>query len=127
MAFTFNLSQTGNLLIISKIRLNTGDKVENEGILPKGTNFQDDEILSLYTDEGSHLQRASAAVMEAAAARWSAYAGRYGLGPENEEFYQAQEFRKQAAELRQRYGFTTDDTTADAGAGMAINLMPSGK
>lgn len=127
MAFTFDLSAIGDTLILSKIRLHSGDSVAGEGILPGGTNFQDDELLTLYHEEGRHVQRATAAALETAATRWSAYSGRYRLGPEDEAYGQAREFREQAAQLRGRFGYTADATTADAGAGLAINVLPSGK
>ncbi len=127
MAFTFDLALTGDSLIVSEIRLFIGDKVENEGILPKGANFQDDEILSLYAKEANHQRRASAALLEAAAAQWSAHAGRYRLGPEDEESLQSAQFAAQARALRDRYGFTEETAVANAGMGWAINVMPSGK
>lgn len=127
MAFTFDLSATGDLLTISEIRLFVGDKVEDNGILPNGTNFQDDEILTLYSKEGSHQRRAAAAILESAAAAWSAHAGRYKLGPEDQESMQADMFGQQARTLRDRYGYNDDGDTDASGAGWSANVLPSGK
>ena len=127
MAFTFDLSATGDDLLVSEIRLFIGDKVEDSGILPNGGNFQDDEILKFYSKEGSHQRRAAAAALESAAAAWSAHAGRYKLGPEDQESMQADMFSQQAQTLRDRYGFTDDGDTDSSGAGWSINVLPSGK
>ncbi len=127
MAFTFDLAATGDDLIVSKIRLFIGDNVENSGILPDGANFQDDEILAFYSDEGLHQRRAAAAALEAAAARWSAHAGRYKLGPEDQESMQAEMFSNQAKTLRDRYGYNDGGDTDTSGAGWSVNMLPSGK
>lgn len=127
MAFTYDLTATGDDLTISEIRLFIGDRVENAGILPDGANLQDDEILTFYSKEGSHQRRAAAAALETVAAAWSAYAGRYKLGPEDHESLQAQMYAEQAKTLRDRYGFNDDGDTDTSGMGMAINVLPSGK
>ena len=127
MAFSYDLSASGNTLIISKIRLFIGDHKQNSGILPDGANLQDDEILTFYSEEGSHERRASAAALETAAAAWSAHAGSYKLGPEDQDSEQAEHFAAQAKTLRDRYGFTDTGDTDTSGAGMTINVLPSGK
>lgn len=127
MAFTFDLSATGDDLLVSEIRLFIGDTVENSGIKPNGANFQDDEILTFYNKEGNHQRRAAAAALEAAAAAWSAHAGRYKLGPEDQESMQAEMFSNQAKTLRDRYGYNDDGDTDASGAGWSVNVLPSGK
>lgn len=127
MAFTFDLSLTGDALTISEIRLFIGDKVANSGILPDGGNFQDDEILTFYRKEDLHQRRAAAAALEAAASAWSTYAGRYRLGPEDHESLQADMLARQAKTLRERYGFTDDADSDASGKALNVNVLPSGK
>jgi hypothetical protein len=127
MAFTFDLSLTGESLIVSQIRLFIGDKTENGGILPDGANLQDDEILTFYAQEGNHQRRAAAAALESAAASWSVYAGRYRLGPEDHESRQADLFAAQAQTLRDRYGFTDDGDTDESGKAFVVQVLPVGK
>lgn len=73
MAFTYDLSATGDNLIISKIRLEIGDtdNCEDAGVKPNGTNFQDAELLYFYNDEGSDVVAAAARACEALARGWA--------------------------------------------------------
>ncbi len=125
MAFTYDLTADGNVLIISKIRLQIGDTKEDNGPRPDGSNFSDEELLQLYATEGNHLKRAEAAVLEVLATEWSAFAGSHKLGPEFDMYQQAQQFRQQAQRLRDRYGYgDSDQATA---AAFSIAVRPAGK
>ena len=44
MTFTYDLTETGDNLIYSKIRLEIGDTTENAGVKPGGGNFSDEEL-----------------------------------------------------------------------------------
>ncbi len=124
MAFTYDLSADGDVLVISKIRLQIGDTKEGSGPRPDGSNFSDEELLELHSDEGAHVKRAAAAALEVLANEWSAHAGNHKLGPESETFLQAAEYRLQAQRLRDRYGHGDGQATAVA---FSIAVKPAGK
>lgn len=124
MAFTYDLSAVGDVLVISKIRLQIGDTREDNGPRSDGSNFSDEELLALYSDEGGHVKRGAAAALEILASEWSAYAGNHKLGPESETFLQAAEYRLQAEKLRDRYGHGDGQATAVA---FSIAVKPAGK
>lgn len=115
MAFTYDISTT-----TGKIRLRLGDYQENDGILPGGKNFSDEELTHFYSEEGDHVYRAVALAMETAVSVWSAQPDSYKLGPESESQQTAAHFRQEAARLRLRYGH------ADTAAGPAAKIPASG-
>lgn len=128
MAFTYNLNHAdAEKRTISRIRLNINDKVRDAGPLPNGTNFQDEEIGQLYSDEGSHVMRAVAAALEVLAAAWAGHAGTYRLGPESEEAKQAEVYQKQAEVLRGRYGWPEDDEADAQRAAFVAEVRPAGQ
>lgn len=63
MAFTYDLTATGDDLVISQIRLEIGDTDNgtDAGVKPNGTNFSDAELTYFYDDEGSVLGGAARA------------------------------------------------------------------
>lgn len=127
MTVTYDLSATGDDLIVSRIRTYINDKVAGSGPLPDSGNFQDDEILLFYADEGNHIKRAICAAYEALAGAWAAYAGDHQLGPESEAFEQAKAYSDRAAAGRKVYGFNvTSDDTPTSGRGVSIPVLPDG-
>lgn len=98
MAFTYDLATD-----IGKLRLNLGDKTANKGPLPDQSNFSDEELQSLLTQEGN-VMRAVAAACEVLATIWSAVSDSQSSGDQSESFGQAGRFRDRAAALRSQYG-----------------------
>ena len=126
MAFNYDLASTDtDIKTVSRLRVVLGDMVEDRGILARGRNFQDDELLQFYADENSHRTRAVAAALEAAANAWAAHASTYRLGPESDASRQADTFRQRAMDLRQQVGYTADGD-GDA-AGFAVPVKPAGQ
>lgn len=98
MPFNYNVDTD-----VGKVRFEIGDTVSGSGILPDGSNFQDEEIDTILTDEGS-IGRASARLLEVAANR---YAGLVDItvGPRRERLSQAAEgFAKRAEAMRDEHG-----------------------
>ena len=122
MAFTYDLSTT-----TGRIRRMAGDTIEDAGPLPDGRNFSDAEIAFFYDIEGSHVQRGAAAALEALAAAWAAYEGRYREGPVDEESLSSTAFAKQAAQIRSVYGWNKagDDSAAAAAGGFSVAMRRS--
>lgn len=103
MAFTY----TGTLSTdLEKVRFNIGDTIEGRGVKPDRTasNFSDAEITGLLTIEGT-WQRATAAAFEALAATWAAYPQTYNNDTSSRNWDAAREFRAQAKEWRDQYGY----------------------
>lgn len=90
---------------LNKIRKLIPDKVEGRGPGPEGANFDDDEILDFYTDEGSSINAAVAAALENLASDWASFALSERAG---EVSFDAKEvsdtFADRAAEWRQKPG-----------------------
>lgn len=125
MTVTFDLSATGDDLIVSKIRAYIQDKVEGEGPLPDSGNFQDDELLLFYADEDSHIKRTICAAYEALAGAWASYAGEHQLGPESEAFQQAEAYANRADQGRRVWGFNKVEADIPmSGRGISIPVLP---
>ncbi len=60
--FTYDLSATGNDLLVSKVRLAIGDSNEGVGVRPDGSNFSDEEILIALGDAGDNVNIASSII-----------------------------------------------------------------
>jgi hypothetical protein len=72
MAFSYDLANAdNNIKIVSRIRLGIGDHVEDSGPQPDATNYQDEEILQIYDDEGSDESRTQARLLEMLAVTWA--------------------------------------------------------
>lgn len=116
MTFAYDLATT-----TGKMRLEIGDsRVEPDGLLPGGRNFDNEELTHFYTEEGPNYWRGVARALEAAAALWSLEPEDYRLGPEQEKQTTADKLAKRAAQLRARYGY------ADAATGPAHRPAVSG-
>jgi hypothetical protein len=86
---------------LDKIRFEIGDDTENDGPLPSGGNFTDEELGALITREGS-WQAAAVAALRACANRWSRYAD-LQVGPRKESYSQiAASFRAQVEDAQSR-------------------------
>lgn len=90
MAFTYDLTDTGDNLNISKVRLEIGDNVENDGVLPSGANLTDAEI-QLYLDGVSDdIGQAVSAICSMLARRWAVVVD-VAVGPRRESLSKVSE------------------------------------
>lgn len=88
MAFTYNLASTdADIVLISQVRLEIGDTVQNAGVLPTGGNLQDEEILLKLTEAGRSVALATTAICGLLARRW-ALAVDVAVGPRKESLSQ---------------------------------------
>ncbi len=123
MAFTYDLEETGNLLIIATLRLKVGDTIEDSGARPDGRNYSDAEILLAYSEENSDSGRACAFLYEALAAEWSQHATTWRLGHESESGKHAKEYRELAQTFRERHGYTETGNFAESnGGGFSVGV-----
>ena len=105
MAFTYDLDHaTEAIANQSKVRLEIGDTVIDEGPRPNGANFQDDEVAYWLESEGDHIMRATAAACETLARQWSLIPTTR-LGPHGESASDiAKAYAERAKQLREEYG-----------------------
>ncbi|MBN1430450.1 MAG: hypothetical protein JXB07_18920 [Anaerolineae bacterium] len=106
MTFTYDLaSSDAQVALISRVRLEIGDTVENDGVTPSGSNLSDEEITIFLDRESDDELRAAAAACEALARQWARVAN-IAVGPRREDLGKvAAEWRASAAELRRQYGY----------------------
>ena len=73
MAFTYDLTLTGDSLAISQIRLEIGDTSDatDAGVKPDGANFADDEIQYFYDSEGDSVLGGAAHACEVLSRMWA--------------------------------------------------------
>jgi hypothetical protein len=81
MAFTYNLTGTGNALLISKVRLELGDNVYGSGVRPASVNFTDEEISAWLTEEADDIQAVVGRAAQALANMWASAAVSKSAGP----------------------------------------------
>jgi hypothetical protein len=96
-----------------KVRFYMQDTVGGSGPKPSGTNFTDEELAGLITNEGS-WQRAVAACFEALASIW---ANRYDFTTEGQSFRRSSatdKFAKLAKEWRDEYGSSAGSVSTDS-------------
>ncbi len=87
-----------------KVRFEIGDTTVNAGPRPDSSNYSDEEIAVILTEEGS-VGRAAARLCEVLAREWSALAGSVKMADYSESLSdRAAYFAAQAADLRARYG-----------------------
>ncbi len=100
MSFTYFGNLSTNL---DKVRFYIGDKVEDTGVQPDGTNFTDEEIEGVLATEGS-WQRAVAGIFETLALMYSPQVD-FKLGPRAESRSQRSEaYAAQGATWRKKFG-----------------------
>ena len=89
-----------------KIRFNISDTIENEGRLPNGANFQDEELTAVISMEGS-WQMAVASCFDRLAAAWATEDS--SINTRNGSFSRntsPQYFRDLATDWRDKYDVT---------------------
>ena len=108
MGFTYDISSTdSDTLNIAKVRLEAGDsKAEPWGMRPDGLNYQDEEILYFYEQEGQHIGRAATRVVETAANEWATVAQNMRIGEHWEAGQQAAMLRRRARDMLAQHGNT---------------------
>jgi hypothetical protein len=99
MAFTVDLDT-----IIGKARFEMGDAQENNGVMPQGRNFTDEQIAYLASKEGDHLGRLKAAMCEILAREWATEPTEYRMGPEAKLIKAADYWQLEAKILRMEHG-----------------------
>lgn len=107
MTFTYNLASSDeDVLILSKVRLELGDAIENLGVRPDGSNLSDEELAVWIEAEGNDPMRAAARACDALARMWTTVTS-ITVGPRREELGKvASEWAKRAEQLRDEYGST---------------------
>jgi hypothetical protein len=107
MSFTYNLATT-----VGQLRLEIGDHTSGTGVRPDGSNFSDEELEAILTQEGDVLGRGIARACEILANAWATFAD-LTVGPRSEKLSQvAARFEKRAAALRMQYGGGSTGATA---------------
>ena len=74
MTFTYDLTEIDDLLLVSKVRLELGDTVEDSGIRPGGLNISDEEILLWLAEEDDDIQSVAGRAAQALANVWASAA-----------------------------------------------------
>ena len=97
MGFQYDISDADDTS--SQMRLELGDTRYEDGILPEGRNFSDEELDHFYSQEGSFWS-AVARAFEAAAAEWGRYPDSFRLGPEQQHISAAKLYADRAAYIR---------------------------
>lgn len=87
MSFTYNLTSSGTSLLVSKVRMHLGDNVLDEGVLPSGSNLEDEEIEALLTEYSDDVGQTVGACCAMLARRW-ANAADISVGPRRENLSQ---------------------------------------
>lgn len=113
MAFTYDLDETGNDLIISKIRLEIGDTIDtavtaDAGVKPDGRNFEDNELLYFYAAEASSVEGGAARACEVLGRMWARQPAQVKVRDYTvSSAGKAKEYRELADTLRRRIGKLT--------------------
>ena len=81
MTFTYDLTETDDLLLISKVRLELGDTVSGSGVRPGNVNLSDEEILSWLEDEANDVMRTVGRAALALSNMWASAAVSKSAGP----------------------------------------------
>jgi hypothetical protein len=103
VAFTYDLTASGDDLLISKVRMHLGDTTENDGVLPDGGNLQDAEITLLLGEYNNDIMQTVGACCALLARRW-ANAADIAVGPRRENLSQvSKRWSDMANELNPSY------------------------
>jgi hypothetical protein len=74
MTFTYDLTETDDLLLISKVRLELGDTISGSGVRPVNVNFSDEEIQIWLDEESDDIQAVVGRAAQALANMWASAA-----------------------------------------------------
>lgn len=108
MTFTYNLASTdATILLISRLRLEIGDKTLNQGVNPDASNFSDEELQTFLTRAGDNIEHAAALACDVLANTW-AHLADIEIGPRSEDLSQvAARYEKRAQRYRDRLGISS--------------------
>lgn len=81
MTFTYNLAETDDLLLISKVRLELGDTVSGSGVRPGNVNLSDEEIQNWLDEESDDIMRTVGRAALALSNMWASAAISKSAGP----------------------------------------------
>lgn len=99
MNFTYDLSSTGDDLLVSKVRLTIGDTTEGVGVKPDGNNFDDAEIQVALDDAGDDVNLAASFICQWLANSYALIAD-LRVGPRQEKLSDiSKAYKDRAADL----------------------------
>lgn len=105
MTFTYDLTETGDLLLISKVRLELGDTVSGSGIRPGNINLTDEEILNWLAEESNDIMRTVGRAALAMANVWASAAVSKSAGPYSVSYGKVSDvWAKRAADIEEQVG-----------------------
>jgi len=117
MSFNYNISDTTD--ISSMMRLELGDNVLDDGILPESKNFSDAELDYFYSQEDNNFWAAIARAFDAASVVWARYPEVYHMGPEYQRIPASRFYADRAQMTRTKnlvpatYDVTKDEIAMD--------------
>lgn len=91
--------------VLIELREEIGDDTASQGLLPDGSNLDDDLLLRFYEREGNDIGRAAARAFEYLTRKWAAMPVQQQLGPETETLKGHDYFQAEATRLRQLHGY----------------------
>lgn len=96
--FTYELaSEDSSILAISRLRLEMGDNRQDDGVLPDGGNFSDEELGYYLAKNGNDVSLTAGELCGVLARQWSSAAD-VAVGPRRESLSQvAEAWEKRAA------------------------------
>lgn len=104
MAFTYDLTATGDTLLIAKVRLEIGDTVSGNGVRPSNENLLDEEIQIWLDEESDKVLLAAARACFALARMWSNVAS-ISEGPHSEQLGKISEsWQARGEQIAKEYG-----------------------
>ena len=80
MTFTYDFLDNRN---VARVRLAIGDTVENEGVLPGGANYSNEEIETILLEVSNDIDAATFIFLKALSNAWGHYAD-ITIGPRKE-------------------------------------------
>ena len=98
MGFTYDIDDSTD--ISSHMRLEMGDTVQKDGILPDKRNFSDEELDHFYDQEDDDFWNAVARAFDAASAVWARFPESFHMGPEFQKIPAATYYARRAREIR---------------------------
>lgn len=108
MAVTYDLSSTDPaVLLISRLRLEIGDKTLDQGVMPDESNFADAELQEFLTRASNNVEHAAALACDVLATTWARLAD-IEIGPRSEDLSQvAKRYEARAKVYRDRLGISS--------------------
>jgi hypothetical protein len=106
MAFTYDITTD-----VGKVRFQIGDRVENTGVRPDGTNFSDEEIEMMLTELNDNILATSARLLSTLSAEWALLTD-FAMGPRKESYSQvSKQYGVLASKLLEQMDTVTQTAT----------------